>query len=266
MTVSTEKVATTTTTIPDKRIPSLLNPLHLLKTLYLFTESDFLTFVIPNTLFGIFSALRGAPLTPTPIPPLTLLHRLPLILLWNWLNLLIFDLANQRHPTSLLEDTINKPWRPLPSGLITIPQTRRLLLLALPLILLLNFTLLGPWQETCLLYILTWIYNDLGAGDHDGPIIRNLVIACAFSQYNKGSLRMATLAPSYPVPITTWSWLAITSAVIGTTMHVQDLKDQDGDRAKNRQTAPLVWGDSVARWTIAVPVGVWSLVCPWFWG
>ena len=31
-----------------------------------------------------------------------------------------------------------------------------------------------------------------------------------------------------------------------------------GDRARNRRTLPLVLGDWIARWTIAVPVMIWS--------
>ena len=45
-------------------------------------------------------------------------------------------------------------------------------------------------------------------------------------------------------------------------MHIQDLKDAAGDRARNRQSAPLVLGDGLARWTIAVPILVWSVLCP----
>ena len=41
--------------------------------------------------------------------------------------------------------------------------------------------------------------------------------------------------------------------------------DQAGDRARNRRTLPLVLGDWIARWTIAVPVIFWSFACPAFW-
>ena len=41
--------------------------------------------------------------------------------------------------------------------------------------------------------------------------------------------------------------------------------DQEGDRARNRGTVPLVLGDWTARWTIAVPIMFWSFACPAFW-
>ena len=53
--------------------------------------------------------------------------------------------------------------------------------------------------------------------------------------------------------------------MIGTTVHIQDLKDQEGDRARNRRTAPLVLGDGPAQWTIAIPTAIWSVACPIFW-
>lgn len=48
-------------------------------------------------------------------------------------------------------------------------------------------------------------------------------------------------------------------------MQVQDLKDQEGDQARGRKTIPLALGDKTARWTIAVPVLIWSVTCPTFW-
>lgn len=61
-------------------------------------------------------------------------------------------------------------------------------------------------------------------------------------------------------------WTAIISAVIFTTMQSQDMKDQEGDKTRGRRTAPLVLGDFAARGTIAIPIGVWSILCPLFWG
>ena len=54
------------------------------------------------------------------------------------------------------------------------------LLFALPVALGINYYL-GAWEETIILFTLTWIYNDLGGGD-DGVVVGNLVIAVAFSR------------------------------------------------------------------------------------
>lgn len=233
------------------------------QTLWLFTASDFATFVIPDTAFGIFAALSGPLSTSNDSPELTqILTKIPSVILWNWLNVLVFNLSNQRHPESVLEDSINKPWRPIPSGRITIEQTQRLLFFGIPLVLGIAY-LLGAWEETALLIVMTWMYNDLGGGD-ESIISRNVLLAMAFCQHNKASLRVATDG-AFDVGPRAWTWLAMTSGIIATTMQIQDMKDQDGDRAKNRQTAPLVLGDLFARWTIAVPMVAWSVACPAFW-
>ena len=54
--------------------------------------------------------------------------------------------------------------------------------------------------------------------------------------------------------------------MIFTTEHICDLKDQEGDRARGRQSAPIVLGDAVTRWMIAGPVLFWSFACPAFFG
>ena len=194
------------------------------------------------------------------------LRRLPLVLFFNWSNLLVFDLANQRLPDSIKEDMINKPWRPLPMGRISQQQTQRLMLIVMPLTLLLN-SVLDVWKETALLFVLTWLYNDLGGGDGNW-LVRNLIISLAFFLYNIGSLKVASRAFGHAEDVlgsVAYGWTAVISAVILSTMHVQDLKDREGDRTRGRQTASLVLGEPIARWTIAVPVIFWSFACALIW-
>ena len=235
-----------------------------LVTLWLFTESDFATFVVPDTAFGIFGAMAGPLLTTNSSPHVeSILSRLPQVLLFNWANLLIFDLANQRHPSAVVEDALNKPWRPLPTGRITVSETRRLLLFSLPVVLAVNWSL-GAWEETIFLFALTWMYNDLEGGDQDF-VTRNLIIGCAFGLYNRGALRIAC-GRGHEITRVGYQWVVLISCVIFTTMQVQDMKDQEGDRARGRRSVPLTLGDWAARWTIAVPVLTWSIVCPLFLG
>ena len=229
--------------------------------LWLFTESNFPTFVVPNTAFGILGASSGLCLTTQESPSSTkLLQRLPLVILFNWSNVLIFDFANQRLPESVEEDLANKPWRPLPAGRVTSEQTRRLMLIGIPIVLALNFTF-GVWEETSLIFILTWLYDDLKGGDE---IIRDFIIAVAFELYNMGSLKLAISAQT---EITTqgYTWILIISGVILTTMQLQDLKDQAGDRGRGRRTIPLLLGEGISRWSIAIFVLIWSGCCAFFW-
>lgn len=217
--------------------------------------------MLPNTAFGILGAISGRSLTTQDSPTgKELLQRLPLVILFNWSSVLIFAFANQRLPEAVVEDRVNKPWRPLPTGRVTSEQTRRLMLIAIPVVLALNVTI-GVWRESALILVLTWLYNDLKGGDE---IIRDLIIAVAFGLYNMASL---TIAVSAQTEISTqgYTWIAITSGVILTTMQVQDLKDQAGDCARGRLTMPLLLGERMSRWSIAIFVLVWSGLCTFFW-
>lgn len=229
---------------------------------WLFTVDDAATFVVPNVIFGLCSAL-SAPILVAPQDDIaSILLRLPRAVFFNWSNLLIFDLANQRLPESAREDALNKPWRPVPSGLMTSAQVRRAMLFCIPMVLTANY-LSGVGVETSLLLVLTWLYNDLMGGDENW-ICRNVIIASAFWLYNTGSSN-SLHGQTAVITEKGTLWTNIISGVILTTMHVQDLKDQEGDCARGRRLAPLVLGDLTARWTIAVPICFWSCYCTWFW-
>lgn len=234
-----------------------MNAIH---TFWLLTKSDFWTFVIPNTAFGVLGALAGPVLTTRKTTNVSaVITRIPYVLIWNWLNLAVFDLANQRSPDSVTEDSLNKPERPIPAGHITPEQMRGLLLATLPIVLAASVSL-GPWQETSLLFSLTWMYNDLRGGE-ENFVLRNIIIGLAFGLYNAGSLRVACGA-GHTLHETGLHWVCIISAIVFSTMHIQDFKDTVGDKARNRHSAPLILGDSVSRWTIAVPILLWSIMCP----
>ncbi|TAQ86940.1 hypothetical protein B7494_g4737 [Chlorociboria aeruginascens] len=231
-----------------------------------FIESDFVTFAVPNTAFGVFSAFAASILVKDPFSTAPsaaqILQRLPWILAFNIGNLLVFDLANQRSPRSVAEDRINKPWRPIPQGKITTDQTRRLMLVVIPAVLALNYAL-GAWRQGVFIHILTWLYNDLGGGDE--AFVREMIIAVAYGFFNSGSLTVA-VGPAYSLSLLGIVWTAIVSGVILTTMQVQDLKDQEGDRTRGRKTIALFLGERISRASIAFFVCFWSFVCEYFWG
>ncbi|KAI9842227.1 MAG: hypothetical protein M1837_007372 [Sclerophora amabilis] len=236
------------------------------KTLWLFTCSEHKTVVTPQTAFGIFSALSGPVLTTNPSPSLlTILGtRLPQALLWSWLNILVFTISNQRLPTSVVEDSVNKPWRPMPSGRLSVLQARRLLLITVPLVFVATL-FLGGTRETVAAMVLTWMYNDLGGAD-ESFVARNLINALGLMCYASGASAVACGFGLYSLTPAAYQWLGIIGTVIFTTLQVQDLRDQEGDRTRGRSTAPLDLGDGFARWTVAIPMMFWSFACPAFWG
>ncbi len=186
--------------------------------------------------------------------------RIPHVVLWTWLNTLLFTLSNQRLPDTIKEDLINKPSRPIAAGRINGVQTTRLLLVGIPIVFFASLYL-GGVEESVLLTCLNWMYNELGGSeDYVG---RNLLLAATYACYCSGSVQVAT-GQEFTLHRAAYQWIAIIAGVIFTTMQVQDLKDQEGDQARGRKTVPLVLGDRPARWTVAVPVLVWSIVCPTF--
>lgn len=74
-----------------------------------------------------------------------------------------------------------------------------------------------------------------------------------------------TAPPGRGVECHTRGCLLLTSAVIFTTVHGQDLEDMKGDSERGRRTPPLVYGEAWARWSLAFFVIFWSVACPMYW-
>ena len=113
-----------------------------------------------------------------------------------------------------------------------------------------------------MLILFGWVYNDLGGADKD-PVVRNIINGLGYLSFASG----ATIIASGHSLLNqmAYCWLFIVGAVVVTTVQLQDMADQEGDSMRGRRTAPLVYGDGPARWTIAIPVVLWSFVCPAFW-
>lgn len=179
-----------------------------------------------------------------------------------WLHILAFTISNQRSPGSITEDSINKAWRPLPSGRITAVQTRRLLLAVIPTVIVASM-FLGGHEASMLALLLNWMYNDLKGGD-ETFFVRNLLNALGLIFGSVGTTVIACGRDHGSLSIAGYHWLVIEGAIIFTTVHLMDLRDRAGDRAHGRKTLPIVLGDTAARWTI-VALMLWSLLCPALW-
>ena len=233
-----------------------------MNSIYLFTASDQKTILFPKTVFGVASALAGPVLLEGNVPHLTdILLRIPLVILWVWVNLLPFTIDNQRQPLSIIEDRLNKPWRPLPSGAISVKNAKRLMLLLYPTALVISLRL-GSIAPCISLMILGYIYNDLGGADYS-CIIRNVINAGGYTSFASG----ATIVASSPAVLSdkAVAWFFIIAMIVSMTVQMQDIPDQEGDRVRGRMTVPLVIGEGAARWTVALGTLFWALVAPTFW-
>ncbi|KAL3419497.1 UbiA prenyltransferase [Phlyctema vagabunda] len=178
--------------------------------------------------------------------------------------LLICDTGNQKLPESILEDRINKPWRPLPTGRLSSLEARRLQFFLIPIgILVVHLCMGHALQPFVGVLILTWMYNDLG-GSEDHYIIRNLCNAAAFVCFSTGSTLVAS-GNDARLTRHGQNWVCMIGLIVVTTIQMQDLPDIDGDAVRGRETMPLTAGDTFARWSVAVPVLCWSFIGPIFW-
>ncbi|KAI1821620.1 hypothetical protein F4861DRAFT_541791 [Xylaria intraflava] len=241
----------------------LLNACYSATTLYLFVRDNLKDIVCLGYLFGAVNAIAAFKISMGPAVHITDLclstHKM---LLWSLSNLLLFNIHNQRHPFAVLEDSRNKPWRPLPARRITPKQTTRLMFAMYPVILLISYKWGG--MIPCLLEAFSCLwYNEWGAAAD--PFLKNLLNGIGFACFLAGPLEVATGKSVFSGDGTAAVWLGMLSACITTTVHIQDFRDVQGDRVAGRRTVPLAIGDTAARLLAAVCVFGWTGAVAWYW-
>lgn len=213
---------------------------------------------------GVASALSGSLLTTNTHPEvLDVLRRIPLVIFWNWLSLFLFDVDNQLQEQSIVEDSVNKSWRAIPAGRLSASEARAWMLFIIPAVFLCTLVV-GGTSETVTLMVMTFMYNDFNGADVS-ILTRNWLNAFGYMCYSSGSMIVATGYGQHELNDRSKAWLAIIGGIIFTTLQMQDMPDVKGDAARGRRTVPLVYGDTFARWSIAIPVMSWSVFVPTFW-
>lgn len=251
-----------------------------LHSIWLFTYSDLKTIVGPSTAFAVVNYLGCAAfdIERPQRTPLEHASRIIQVVVWLWVNLLPFNIDNQRQ--SIDEDLENKPWRTLPSRRMTSEQATMVMLVLYPMGFLFSI-FAGPYLQSLALIGLGIWYNDLGGADGSW-ILRNFINACGYICFTTGALQImlqrysaasisTAAALVYPAAIGNLAnrglcaWLVIIGGIVLSTIQVQDMHDQAGDKRRGRKSMPLVIGDRVTRWTIASSTLFWSCFCPYFW-
>jgi 4-hydroxybenzoate polyprenyltransferase len=131
---------------------------------------------------------------------------------------------------------------------------------------LVSLSITGALRQSLGLVILGTWYNNVGGADCH-PIVRNLINALGYICFTSGAMEVAlgsTIIPLSPSSRLV-QWFAVIGGVILTTVHTQDMYDQEGDASRGRRTVPLVVGDVTARWAIAIAMFFWGVICPSFW-
>ncbi|KAF7318740.1 hypothetical protein HMN09_00386300 [Mycena chlorophos] len=215
-----------------------------------FTWRDFSMSVIPGSMYTL-AALRS--LSPTP-PAAVFLTTLTRSILYFLIFIYAFDLANQIN--GVAEDRINKPDRPLSSGLVTLKGAYVRWYLTTGLLLGMAYAW-GIPQWAAMWVVLT-VYTSWCGGDKHWTT-KNLLFMSV------GSLSILTAAWGLAAPITPRVWRSMLqlSAMFGVVASVQDMRDAAGDKVAGRRTLPILLGSSF-RWVMAsvialAPVAGWKL-------
>ncbi|MFF8513317.1 UbiA family prenyltransferase [Streptomyces sp. NPDC015492] len=157
--------------------------------------------------------------------------------LHSLLAIYVFDLSNQI--VGVPEDRVNKPSRPLVTGLLTL-RGAWWRLGAASLALLLSGWLLGIGDLALLWIVVAGANNHLGLAKH--PFLKPLVVGVQagiqlLSAWQAGGGPAAALM----------SCVVAVSTLLTLLMPLQDLRDMAGDRLMRRRTLPLVCGARAVR-------------------
>lgn len=164
-------------------------------------------------------------------------------------------IASQRLPASVLADSIDKPWRPVPSKRCTADESRRLLLWVIAVSFALS-SRLGTIGEFLVLAVSTWMYNDLGGADQ-GSWIRNSLNVAGLSSLYYGATAIAIDRAAAGTGLTGWMWIAVLVAVQLTMGE----KMRDGQDLKRWIMADLIIACSFL-WPRFLGVGSLGYVAP----
>ncbi|KAH7097307.1 UbiA prenyltransferase family-domain-containing protein [Auriculariales sp. MPI-PUGE-AT-0066] len=207
-----------------------------LYTLWLFNRSDIKTIILPQTTFAISATLAG-PTVSAALGPSTGLGQ--------------------------LLTRVNKPWRPLPSQRLSISEAFWLRIIWVPVACIIAYPL-GGLLPSLWMVCASMLHDDSGLLNRY-TMAKNFCNSIGITCFSFGATIVLGGLSASELTARAWTWIAITAAIVLTTVHVQDLADVVGDRACGRLTVPIVWGEAAARLTAAAGVVMWSLLCPWFW-
>ncbi|GAB2580314.1 UbiA family prenyltransferase [Streptomyces capparidis] len=195
-----------------------------------FNVVDLPAAVVPGVVFA-FSAWRGLRL-PAAELPVVLLESLA----YFWLFLSVHTLSNQL--AGVAEDRVNKPGRPLPSGLVSVRGTAHRLVVSV-LLFLLAGQLLGVLAWTVLWVVLVGVrtYENLMRW----WFVKNPAIV-------GGALALLAAAWQIAGPLTSaGGWWVLAGTAYWMVGFVEDLRDLPGDAAVGRRTLPMLLGPERVR-------------------
>ncbi|KAI1333996.1 UbiA prenyltransferase family-domain-containing protein [Xylariaceae sp. FL0016] len=237
---------------------SLSHPLHIL---YLFSCSDF-NVILMTLCFGAITSSTAQQFDMGPnLDIKEILKSFSKMKIWFWSNLFLFKLQKQRKSPSIAEDRINKPWRPPASGKITQTQADVMMYAMYPVVAIVAL-MLGS-VGSCILQTIFAFWHEWN-GARNG-FLKSLQAASGLACLCAGSLEIVTRCSVLAGEGKAATWLLLIAAAVTTTLHAQDFRDVEGDRATGRNTIPILLGDARARHLLTFGLVFWTGVACSFW-
>ncbi|KAF9223003.1 hypothetical protein BS17DRAFT_782938 [Gyrodon lividus] len=231
-----------------RSFPQIYDLCYHLHTLFLFTKADIRTALVPQTVLALAVA-----------PTRRASHTLHVVA-WIWLHLLMCNTANQIKAPD--EDKINKPFRPLPSGRITLRHARTFRWVLIPVCLAFSAGYSAQLLVTSLeLQALAVFYSEFHGDEH--WLLKNSLTAAMYGCAGFGGTLLAG-ADWSRVDQTGRLAIQLSTAVFASTLHAQDFKDVSGDRLTGRRTLPTIF-PVASRISIALGIPLWSICLSLVW-
>ncbi|KAG1819085.1 UbiA prenyltransferase family-domain-containing protein [Suillus subaureus] len=217
------------------------------ETAWLFTRSDFKTIIFPVMIFATVVSPRHNPLV------------LSCAFCWLWFHTFQFNASNQSYTAN--EDALNKPWRPVPSGRISLKDSRALrwglvvFCLGFSSLFSLNVVITSGVYT-----VFVVMHDDFHLSHH--PIFKNL---CNVGGYVTCELGCSLiLSRESSLDGTSMKALSCSALVILLTVHAQDFADVNGDRRSGRRTLPIAAPEGSRIYMLcALPLSSFALASFW---
>ncbi|HVI47204.1 MAG TPA: UbiA family prenyltransferase [Chitinophaga sp.] len=227
------------------RVPSMVVTAFLkeVRIIFMFIENDIWDTIIPCLLTFIAAFVYNH--KPLAEFPLALLSSI----IYAILYILTFCVCNQLEGVE--EDRVNKPYRPLVTGLLTVTAARKRniiynILFLLAALWLKVFWFAVGWQ------VITLMLCRWGFSNH--WYLKNVFCITL------GTIMLLGAMWSIISPINreVWNFIGLLSLWAGLGLPLQDLRDVEGDRLMNRKTLPLAIGDTNSRMLLSAHLSALS--------
>lgn len=221
-----------------------------------FIRSNFPPSVVPGVIFTI-SAWHVSD-----APPGRLFLALPAALVYMWLFIYVHELPNQAEGAA--EDAVNKPHRPIPSGLCTVREARMRRMPVAVAYLTVSAVIGPPAVAASAVWLVSVVVQHYGHGHRWWPSkALHTVVGTAVG------LTTTWLAGAGAITAEGWGWITAGAAYWTGVGFLQDQRDVQGDALLGRRTLPLVIGQratrllgtaflSVLPLSLLVPLSVWG--------